>query len=261
MSRNVHPTAVVAPDAQLGENVRIGAFTIVHPGVRLGSGAVVGSHVSLGEPVARPEGDAPPELVIGNRATIRTGSVLYAGSRFGTDLQVGHHATLRAGCEAGDSVRIGTNASLEGELRIGNFVCVHTNAHLSMGTAIGSYVWIFPFVVFTNDSAPPGDRLTGSAVDDYAVVATGTVLLPGVHVQRHAVVGAHSVVRENIPEGMFATGDPAKVVAPARYLRDRDSGSALYPWPNRFRRGMPWEAEGYERWLGAQPAPSGAGGS
>lgn len=255
---DIHPSAIIAPDAQLGDGVRIGAFTIVHPGVRLGHGATIGSHVSLGEPVAGASagGDqAPAPLEIGPGATVRTGSVLYAGSRFGAGLQVGHHATVRAGCVGGDAVRIGTNATLEGELSLGSYVCVHTNAHLSTGTAIGSFVWLFPFVVFTNDPAPPGNALIGATVEDFAVVATGTVVLPGVRIERHAVIGARSVVRNDIPEGMFATGDPAKAVAPARYLRDRQSGAALYPWPPRFERGMPWEGQGFEAWHsgGRQP--------
>ncbi|MCC6437213.1 MAG: N-acetyltransferase [Acidimicrobiales bacterium] len=219
----------------------------MHAGVRLGAHSVVGSHVVLGEPVP---GAPDAELLIGERATIRSGTVVYAGSAFGIDLQVGHHATLRAGCAAGDAVRVGTNASLEGELTIGDHVCVHTNAHLSSGTTLGSFVWVFPFVVFTNDPVPPGNVLTGATVGDYAVIATGTVILPGVRIERHAVVGARSVVRQDIPEGMFATGDPARVVAPARYLRDRDSGAALYPWPHRFERGMPWAGVGFDAWCG-----------
>jgi acetyltransferase-like isoleucine patch superfamily enzyme len=232
--------------------------------VQLGDGATVGTHVSLGEPVGG-QPDAP--LIIGSGATIRSGTVCYAGSQFGDHLQVGHHATLRAGCRAGDHVRIGTNASLEGDLVVGSYVCVHTNAHLSTGSTIGNFVWLFPFVVLTNDPAPPGNVLRGSTIEDYAVVATGTVLLPGVRVGRHAVVGARSVVRQDVPDGMFATGDPAKVAAPARYLRDRETGAALYPWPHRFERGMPWAGIGYTRWseqhvvMTAAGAPAGGLGS
>ena len=41
---NIHPTALVDPKAQLGENVTIGAFSIVGPNVRIDEGTTVGAH-------------------------------------------------------------------------------------------------------------------------------------------------------------------------------------------------------------------------
>lgn len=45
-------------------------------------------------------------------------------------------------------------------------------------------------------------------IDDYAWIAEGSVILPGVRIGRGAVVGAFSVVRRNVPDGHLAIGNP-----------------------------------------------------
>ena len=46
----VHPSAVVDPGATLGEDVRIGAFTLIGPDVDIGAGTIVGPHSSIHGP-------------------------------------------------------------------------------------------------------------------------------------------------------------------------------------------------------------------
>src|SRR4051794_12070429 len=96
--------AVVDPGTELGDGVSIGPFTIVHAGVRLGAGTTVGPHCVLGHP--GPDGAGAP-LVVGPGSTIRSHSVLYAGSTFGSRLETGHMVTLREGLEVGENLRVG----------------------------------------------------------------------------------------------------------------------------------------------------------
>lgn len=51
----ISPLAIVGPEAMLGEGVGIGALTIVHGGVRIGTGSRVGSHCKLRLPTAPAE--------------------------------------------------------------------------------------------------------------------------------------------------------------------------------------------------------------
>ena len=78
---------MIAPTARLAEDVVVGEFTIVYDGVKLGPGSVVESHCELGLPTPAAEGRP---LVIGAGAHIRSHSVFYGGSRFGTGLRTGH---------------------------------------------------------------------------------------------------------------------------------------------------------------------------
>ena len=68
----------------------------------------------------------------------------------------------------------------------------------------------YPYVVLTNDPHPPSDVLQGVTVKDYAVIATMSVLLPGINVGPHSLVAAHSLVNKDVPEGQVVGGSPAK---------------------------------------------------
>ena len=43
----IHPSALIDPSARIGENVSIGAFSIVGPDVEIGDGTTIGPHVVI----------------------------------------------------------------------------------------------------------------------------------------------------------------------------------------------------------------------
>ena len=155
---------------------------------------------------------------------------------------------IREGTEIGRYCSIGTGSNIEGECHIGHYVRLHSNVHIAQKTAIGSYVWIFPYTVFTNDPAPPSNELIGATVEDFAVIATKVVVMPGVRIGKDALVSAMSLVRWDVPPESVVTGNPAKRVGHIRYLRSRDNGEPLYPWRTRFSRYMPWDGIGFAEW-------------
>ncbi len=82
----------------------------------------------------------------------------------------------------------------------------------------------------------------------FSQIATSSVLLPGVKIGKHCLVGAGSVVSKDIPDFQLAVGAPAKILKDVRDIKDRETGEAHYPWPYRFDRGMPWQGIGFENW-------------
>lgn len=52
-------------------------------------------------------------------------------------------------------------------------------------------------------------------------VGGGAIILPGVRIGSRAVIGAGSVVSRNIPEGVFAAGNPCRVI---REIQDESRG-------------------------------------
>lgn len=233
----IHPTALVSPRARLGRNVHIGPFSLVHDDVQLGDDCVVESHCELGHPTAR-AGVRP--LVLGDGAHIRSYSLFYQGSSFGAGLVTGHRVTVREGTEAGERLQLGTLCDLQGTCTIGDDVRLHSNVHIGQCSRIGSYVWIFPYVVLTNDPHPPSDVLQGVTVEDFAAIATMSIVLPGVRIGRGALVGAHSSVSRDVPADMVVAGAPAKPICPTQDIRLKDgSGRPAYPWRRHFTRGYP----------------------
>jgi acyl-[acyl carrier protein]--UDP-N-acetylglucosamine O-acyltransferase len=237
MSSLIHPTAIVSPRAKLGKNVSIGQFTTIYDNVVIGDGCEIGGYCELG--VANKFSAGEP-LVIGSGALIRSHSIFYEASTFGERLVTGHRVTVREKVKAGANLQIGTLTDIQGCCQIGDYVRMHSNVHIGQGSSIGSYVWIFPFVVLTNDPHPPSDVVKGVTVEDYAVIATMTTVLPGVKVGAHALVGAHSLLASDALPGKIYAGKVAEERGETSSIKLKDgTRRPAYPWIRHFRRGYP----------------------
>jgi acetyltransferase-like isoleucine patch superfamily enzyme len=240
---NIHPAAHVDKGAQIGEGVEIGPFTIIHSNVVIGAGSRIGSHCELGVPTGLSDGSP---LVIGSDSLIRSHSIFYEASTFGKHLVTGHRVTVREHTVAGENFQIGTLSDIQGDCTIGNFVRFHSNVHIGKKSTIGNFVWIFPYVVLTNDPTPPSSTLKGCRIEDYAAIATMSVILPGVTVGKHALVAAHACVGKDVPPNMVAAGVPAKILCETAKIKLDDGVTIAYPWNTHFHRGYPDDV--VERW-------------
>lgn len=245
-SRKIHPSAIISPECHLGLNVEVGPFTIIHANVSIGDNSVVGSNCEIGYPATTIEDRK--ELVIGPNALIRSHSIFYEGSEFGSGLRTGHRVTVRECTKAGRDFQVGTLSDIQGYCEIGDFVRFHSNVHIGQHSVIKNYVWIFPYVVLTNDPHPPSDVMMGVTVEDYAAIATMSVILPGVTIGEGALVGAHSSVTADVGPSTVVAGAPAKFICETSKIKLKDgSGRAAYPWRKHFHRGYPEEL--VTRWL------------
>ncbi len=241
MTVSIHPTALVDPGADLGEGVVVGAFTEIGPRVALGEGTTVGSHCSLGVD------NADEALVVGRGSVIRSRSIFYGGSEFGAGLRTGHGVCCRDSLDVGDAVQLGTNCDLQGDAVIGRHTRMHSSCHVGRHSRIGEFVWLFPYIVLTNDPHPPSEVQDGVTLEDFVVVATLSVLLPGITVGRDSLVGAGSTVTKDVPPGVVVAGAPARERGPVDKVRHQITGGPAYPWRRHFHRGYP-EAD-IEAWM------------
>jgi len=242
----IHTTATINSKAIIGENVNIGAYTIIHENVVIGDNVTIESFCEIGYPTKLANGRA---LIIGENSLIRSQSIFYEGSTFGAGLVTGHRVTIREGVTAGLNLQIGTLCDFQGDCIIGDYVRTHSNVHIGKHSKVGNFVWIFPYVVLTNDPHPPSDTMMGVTIKDYAIVATMSVILPGITVNEHSLVGACSLVNRDVPVGMVVGGNPAKVLCEASAVKLKGQNKSAYPWPTHFRRGYPdsviegWKSE------------------
>lgn len=260
---------VIAETARLGEDVTLGhnciiedhviigdhayidSNTVIRRGVSLGRDAFVGSNCILGEYqmdfcMDRQPHDHP--LTIGEKALIRSGTILYAGSSIGSHFQTGHRVTIREKSEIGDHVSVGTLSDIQGSCHIGNYVRLHSNVHIGQLSRVDDFVWIFPYVVLTNDPTPPSNDFAGVHVHPFAIVATGAIIMPGLDLGQDCLIGAGAIVTKSVEAYGVAVGNPAKTVSDVRKVKNKLTGEAAYPWREHFRRYMPWEAEGFQAW-------------
>jgi acetyltransferase-like isoleucine patch superfamily enzyme len=191
-------------------------------------GAIVGA--KPGRPVA------DRSLVIGPGALIRSGTVVYLGSRIGRDLETGHFAVIREENEIGDGFRLWSHAIVDYGCTIGNGVHVHAGSYIAQYTVLEDGVFVAPNVTMLNDPHPgcafSRQCMRGPVIRRGAVIGGGSTILPMVEVGEGAVVGAGSVVTKDVPPGAVVAGVPARRRSRREALRCW-TGHVLRPYPAR----------------------------
>jgi acetyltransferase-like isoleucine patch superfamily enzyme len=176
--------------------------------------AEVGANVSVAADARvglRYADDAGP-AVVGDDATIRSGSVLYADTAVGADLTTGHRVLIREQTTLGEDVLVGTDTVIEDHCEIGSHVRLQTGVYLPSYTTVGDRVFVGPRATMTNDPYPVRQSadLEGPTLADDATVGANATLLPGVHVGERAFVAAGAVVTDDVPADTLAVGAPAR---------------------------------------------------
>lgn len=235
----------------IGENTYIDSNTVIRSGVKIGKNSFVGSNCIIGEYwmgfcTDRKKYIHP--LIIGEKALIRSGSILYAGSEIGDNFQTGHRVTIREKSKIGNNVSIGTLSDIQGNCLIGNYVRLHSNVHIGQLSVIDDFVWIFPYVVLTNDPTPPSNHFVGVHIYPFAIVATGAIIMPGIEIGQDALVAASAMVNKTVVLYSVVGGNPAKAFSDVRKIKNKITGEPVYPWRHHFSTYMPWENSDFETW-------------
>jgi acetyltransferase-like isoleucine patch superfamily enzyme len=245
----------IGTNVQLGSNVRIGDNTIIYDNVVIGDNTVISNNCVIGEPLNAYYHDVNyenPVLTIGASSLIRSHTIIYAGSSFGSNFQTGHHVTIREKTRAGSHCSFGSYNDIQGSCEIGNYCRFQSFVNIGQLSIIKDFVFIYPYVVLTNDPTPPSENLKGVFIDSYAQIGAGSTILPGAKIGKHALIGAATTLDIDLEDYKFATGSPAKLVGDVRKMPFFTNNQRHYPWPRNFSRGMPWQEGNYEEWLAKQ---------
>lgn len=191
-----------------------------------------------------PERPVPDlRLVIGSAAVIRSGSVLYAGSRIGARLNVGHNAIIREENVIGDDFSLWSNSTVDYGCVIGDRVKIHHNVYVAQFTVLEDDVFLAPGVMIANDPHPGCARsrecMRGPAIKRGAQIGVNATILPFVTIGERVLVGAGSVVTRDVPPGAVVVGNPARVTGRAADLAcivEPPLVDRPYPGPERSGR-------------------------
>lgn len=241
----------ISTKATIGKNVRIGDGSVIFDNVIIEDNVTISHNCIIGEPLneyySNPNYENPV-TVIGANSLIRSHALIYAGNVLGENVSTGHRINLRENNVIGHDTVIGTCADIQCNISIGNYCRIYNSVAIAPLSKIGNFVSIYAFVILTNDPYPPSNDLKGCTISDYSQIAAHSTILPGVTIGSNCLIGAGSVVNHNIPDYSLATGNPVKLIMDIRKFVLLGKGR-LYPWMNRFDRGMPWENIGYEKWM------------
>jgi acetyltransferase-like isoleucine patch superfamily enzyme len=162
---------------------------------------------------------------IGDGASVRAGSVVYADVQIGDRFATGHNVLVREETDLGDDVLVGTASVIDGSVEVGSRVSLQTGVYLPPETRIGDDVFVGPHAVLTNDPYPVRQDvpLAGPIVRDQASIGANATILPGVDVGERAFVAAGAVVTKDVPADTLAYGVPAERKPVPENLRDENS--------------------------------------
>jgi acetyltransferase-like isoleucine patch superfamily enzyme len=146
----------------------------------------------------------PDVLFYNPRLTeVQDGVAIGPGTRVGSMTLIHSGAVIGAGCTIGSHCNIC-------DCRIGDRVSIQTACHITRGVVIEEDVFVGPGVITLNDKLTGGD-LSFPRICRGARVGGGSVILPGVTIGEHAVVGAGSVVTRDVGAGETWFGNPARL--------------------------------------------------
>jgi UDP-3-O-[3-hydroxymyristoyl] glucosamine N-acyltransferase len=221
---------VIIPSAKIGDNVRIGFFTVISEEVIIGSNVVIGNNVTIypgtrvGDNVyiesnavlgrqPRPAKISTVQIThpasslqVGAGSLIGAGAILYAGTQVGSNCLIGDGAVVREYCKIGDYVIVGSGSIVENEVSIGQKTKIQSGCYITAYTNIGEHCFIAPMVTTTNDNFMGRTQerfkhISGANIQDGARVGGGSILLPGVTVAEESFIAAGAVVtKDTIPE-------------------------------------------------------------
>ena len=210
----VHPTAVIAADAEIGPNVAIGPMVVVGSGSRIGAGASIGAGCAIGRRVALGETcvlhanvTIYDDVDIGSRVVLHSGCVLGAdgfgfvleGERYSKFPQIGR-------VSIGDDVEIGANSCVDraalGVTWIGEGTKLDNMVHVAHNCRIGRHVVVAAQTGFSG----------GVVVGDYAVIGGQVGIGDKARIESRAVLGSGCGVLTSkiIRSGQVVWGTPAR---------------------------------------------------
>lgn len=186
----IHPTAIIDPEAELHDSVSVGPYAVIGPHVRIGARCSIGAHCVIDGHTRLGDdnrifqfasiGDVPQDRKYGGEPTTTT---------IGDDNVFREYVSIHAG-----------TAQDRGDTAIGNGNLFLAYTHVAHDCVVGN------FTTFSNNAQIAGHV----RIDDWVVMGAYS----GVHqfgrVGAHAMVGTFAAVLGDVPPFTTVSGFPAK---------------------------------------------------
>lgn len=145
------------------------------------------------------------------------------------DVQLGENVKIASfvnlyGCQVGDNTKIGTFVEVQKGAKIGKNCKIQSHTFICEGVTVEDDVFVGHNVTFINDKYPrsvtPGGKMqtekdwkvTSTLVKKGASIGSSATIMCGVTIGENALVGAGSVVLEDVPRDTIVAGCPAKIL-------------------------------------------------
>lgn len=185
----IHPTATVSSKAKIGNNVKIGPYSIIHDDVEIGDDCEIHSHVVLydgariGNRVKIYQGasvaNVPQDLKFGNEITY-----FYVGD----DTQIREYVTLHRGTHATGKSSVGKNCLLMAYVHVAHDCTLGDNLILANTVQVAGHV----------------------EIEDNVVIGGVTGIHQFSKIGAYAMIGSNSKINSDVPPFTMVQGTPAR---------------------------------------------------
>ena len=208
-SVGVHPSAVVADDAEVDPSASVGAFAVIESGAVIAANVTIGAHCFIGARCEIGEGGwlAPRvtlyhDVRIGKRVVIQSGAVLGGeGFGFANEKGIWQKIAQIGGVTVGDDVEIGVNTAIDrgalADTRIGNGVKLDNQIQIAHNVQIGDHTAMAACV-----------GISGSTkIGKHCMLAGGVGLVGHIEICDNVFITGMTMVTHSITEpGSYSSG-------------------------------------------------------
>ena len=180
MRGTIDSTAIISSEARLADDVEVGPYSIIGPGVVIGAGTTIGPHSRIDGPTTIGERNrftgqfsagTPPqdlkykgektELRIGNDTTFREFVTLNRGTAGGGGItSIGNsnffmaYSHVAHDCHVGSNTIFANNATLAGHVEVGDFATVGAFSAVHQFCRVGRDAFIGGASIIVKDALP-----------------------------------------------------------------------------------------------------------
>lgn len=189
-SATIHPSAVIDPRAEIGEDVLIGPFCVIAGPVVLGDRCRLKSHVVISGPTTIAADNVFfPFSSIGEQSQ----DLKYRGEP--TYLRIGEANTFR------ENVTVHRSTTPEQATVIGSYGNFLAYTHIAHDCVVGDHV------IFSNNATLAGHVIA----EDYLILGGLTAVHQFCRLGAHSITGGCSKIVQDLPPFMIADGNPAEI--------------------------------------------------
>ena len=183
--------ASISKDAQIGQNVRIDPFAVIHE-----------------------------DVIIGNGCHIHSNAVLYPGTRIGEDCDVFPGASVGVIPQDLKFSNEYTTVEIGNHTKIRECVTIHRGTNDKLKTSIGDNCLLMTYVHVAHDCQIGNNVILASytglsghvVIDDWAILEGKAAAQQFVHIGKHAMVSGGSLIRKDVPPFTKAAREPLSYV-------------------------------------------------
>ena len=141
----------------------------------------------------------------------------------GANTRIWNNSQVREGARIGKNCIIGKSVYIDHDVLVGNNVKIQNNCSIFFEAVVEDGVFIGPHVCFANDKYPRAVNMDGTlksneewkasriVVKKGASIGANSVILPDVTIGEFSMIGAGSVVTDDVPANALYFGNPAKL--------------------------------------------------